>query len=365
MIDLHLRSILKFSVKQEASDIHIAADKNVMLRVNGELVECEYFLEVDSLNKILNNILSEDMKEKYAKVGDTDLSYYDDEVGRFRINIHRQKNLPVLSVRYVKSDVLNFSELNLPSQLEQLAQKQRGIIFITGTTGSGKSTTLASMINYINTNFRKHIVTIEDPIEYEFSDDKSFIEQREVGFDTISFDSALVHSLRQDPDVILVGEMRSRESFDCALKAADTGHLVFTTMHTLNATQAIDRILNLYSSSEHQSIRHSLANNLTAIVSQRLIPSIGGETMIPAVEILNNNSLIQALLVDNRLDKLQQALENSRTEGMQSFNQSLVELVKNGLISEEEALVHASNPEALKMNLKGVYLNSGNSIIGK
>jgi twitching motility protein PilT len=364
MIDLHLRSILKFSVEQGASDIHIAAEKNVMLRVSGGLVECEHFLDADKMNKIIDNILAESMKEKYRLSGDVDLSYSDDEVGRFRINIHRQKNLPVLSIRYVKSNVMNFEDLNLPSQLVQLAQKQRGIIFITGTTGSGKSTTVASMINYINRNYRKHIVTIEDPIEYEFADDKSFIEQREVGFDTISFDSALVHSLRQDPDVILVGEMRSRESFDCALKAADTGHLVLTTMHTLNATQAIDRILNLYTASEHQAIRHSLANNLAAIISQRLIPGITGDVMVPAVEILNNNSLIQALLIDNRLDKLLQAVENSRNEGMQTFNQSLVDLVKNGLISEEEALIHASNPEALKMNLKGVYLSSDNSIIG-
>jgi twitching motility protein PilT len=364
MIDMHLRSILKFSVEQNASDIHIAADKNVMLRVGGGLVECEHLLDADEMSKIIENILADSMKEKYQLNGDVDLSYCDDEVGRFRINIHRQKNLPVLSIRYVKSNVLNFEDLNLPSQLVQLAQKQRGIIFITGTTGSGKSTTVASMINYINRNYRKHIVTIEDPIEYEFTDDKSFIEQREVGFDTISFDSALVHSLRQDPDVILVGEMRSRESFDCALKAADTGHLVMTTMHTLNATQAIDRILNLYTASEHQAIRHSLANNLAAIISQRLIPSITGDSMVPAVEILNNNSLIQALLIDNRLDKLLQAVENSRNEGMQTFNQSLVDLVKNGLISEEEALMHASNPEALKMNLKGVYLSSDNSIIG-
>jgi len=220
------------------------------------------------------------------------------------------------------------------------------------------------MIQYINNNYRKHIITIEDPVEYEFTDNKSFIEQREVGFDTISFDSAFVHSLRQNPDVILVGEMRSRESFDCALKAADTGHLVLSTMHTLNSTQAVSRILNLYSVDEHQSIRHALANNLVAIISQRLIPSLHDGSLVPAVEILNNNSLVQALLADNRLDKLQQAIENSRSEGMQTFNQSLVGLVQNGLVSEEEAMIHASNPEALKMNLKGVYLNSDNSIIG-
>ena len=364
MINLHLRTILKFADKEDASDVHIAANRNVVLRIGGRLVECEYICDVDDINEIFENILTDNMKEKFASNGDVDLSYYDEQIGRFRINIHKQRNLPALAIRNIKTEILNFKELNLPVQFEQLAQKERGIIFLTGTTGSGKSTTIASIIEYINQNYRKHIITIEDPIEYEFSDKKSFIEQREIGFDTISFDSAIVHSLRQDPDIILVGEMRSKESFDCALKAADTGHLVFSTLHALNATQAIARILNLYSASEQQSIRYALANNLATIISQRLVSDVSGKNMIPAVEIMNNNSLIQALLIDNRLDKLHQAVENSRNEGMQTFNQSLVDLVNNGLISEEEALVHASNPEALKMNLKGVYLSSDNSIIG-
>ena len=364
MVDSSLSPILKFAIENKASDIHIAAGKNVILRVAGGLVECELCFELKDMEKILQNILTDEMMDTYKHKGDVDLSYFDKEAGRFRINIHRQKNMPVMAMRHVKSKIMNFTQLNLPPQLEQIAQKHRGIIFVTGTTGSGKSTTIASLVQYINNNYRKHIITIEDPIEYEFTDNKSFIEQREVGFDTDSFNSAMVSSLRQDPDIIVVGEMRNKESFDCALKAADTGHLVMSTMHTLDASQAIGRILNLYSVEEHQSIRHALATNLTAIVAQRLVPGVAQDTLVPAVEILNNNSLVQALLRDNRLDKLPNAIENSRNEGMQTFNQSLAELIKEGLISEEDAFSFSSNPEALKMNLKGVYLNSNDSIIG-
>ncbi|MCF7790433.1 MAG: PilT/PilU family type 4a pilus ATPase [Victivallales bacterium] len=363
MKDENLKRILRFAITNDASDIHISAGKNIILRVDGSLVECDLSFSESDLQKIVDDILTDNMKQELDSTGDTDLSYYDDESGRFRINVHKQRNTPALAIRYVKSEILNFTELNLPLQLEKIVQKQRGIIFISGATGCGKSTTVASMIQYINDNYRKHIGTIEDPIEYEFTDNKSFIEQREVGFDTNSFNSAFIHSLRQDLDVILVGEMRNKESFDCAFRAADTGHLVLSTLHTTNSSQAIGRLLNLYPADEHQSIRHALANNLIAIITQRLVKGKGGK-LIPAVEILQNNSLIKALLIEDRLDKLNNAIEKGKSEGMQSFNQSLISLVKEGTITEEEALTHASNPEALKMNLKGVYLSSDNGILG-
>lgn len=359
--DNNFHSILKFAVEQKASDVHIAADKSVFLRISGELVGCEYSPGPDEVNTILDMILTPEMQEKYNRDGDVDLSYSEDEIGRFRVNVHKQRGYPVLTLRHVKSKILDFNQLNLPPQFKDLSKKPRGIIFISGTTGSGKSTTLASMIDYINTNQSRHIITIEDPIEYEFYDKESFIEQREVGFDTISFNSAFVHALRQDPDIIMVGEMRNKETFDCALRAADTGHLVLSTLHTMNASQAINRILNLYNADEHQALRYSLANNLTAVVSQRLVPAIDNSGVVPAVEIMINTSVVQQMLMDNKLGNLAKAIEKGKSDGMQSFNQSLVELVKNKRISEEDALVHATNPEALKMNLKGVFISGEES----
>ena len=307
-------------------------------------------------------MLSQELEQKYHVAGDVDLSYVEEGIGRFRVNIHKQRGEAAIAMRHVKSRILNFQDLGLPPQIRKLTEFERGIVFITGTTGSGKSTTLASVIEGINQTVKKHIITIEDPIEYEFTDKESFIEQREVGLDTISFDSAITHSLRQDPDIIIVGEMRSRESFDAALKAADTGHLVFSTLHTKNASQSINRILDFYDASEHLSIRQALASSLAAIVSQRLIAT--GDGVIPSVEIMFNNPIIQSLLRENKLDKLAPAIEGSKGEGMQSFNQSLVELVNNGIISEEDALKNSDNPEALKMCLKGVFLGSENKILG-
>ena len=224
--------------------------------------------------------------------------------------------------------------------------------------------TLAAMIEHINQNLRKHIITIEDPIEYEFKDKKSVIEQREVGLDTETFYSALVHVLRQDPDVIMIGEMRNKESFDAALQASDTGHLVLTTLHSTNASQAVTRILDFYEKSEQDSIRSALAINIRAICAQRLLPRAIGGGVIPAVEILINTALVRKLINENKLEKLPAAIENSKDDGMQSFNQSLLGLVNEGLITEEDALKAATNPEALKMNLRGIFLDSKSEIMG-
>ena len=229
-------------------------DAFVALRIRSKLENCDFAPDLDCINRFIDIMTNEDQLKVFNKVGDVDLSYAEEGIARFRVNIHKQKGMPAINLRLVKSTIANFDKLGLPSQMEKIAKFERGIVFVTGTTGSGKSTTLAAVIEYINAHFSKHIITIEDPIEYEFSNEKSFVEQREVGLDTISFDSAFVHSLRQDPDVIVIGEMRSRESFDCALKASDTGHLVLSTLHTMNASQSIKRILNLYDANEHAAI---------------------------------------------------------------------------------------------------------------
>jgi len=244
-----------------------------------------------------------------------------------------------------------------------IAVAHRGIVLVTGTTGSGKSTTLACMLEYMNEHDSRHIITIEDPIEYVFRDKNCIFEQREVGLDAINFQSALVHSLRQDPDVIVVGEMRKRESFDTALHAADTGHLVMTTLHTTNAPQTITRILDFYPHEEREQVRKSLAGSLYAIICQRLMPRAVGKGVIPGMEVMINTPVVRKLLFEGKVDKLPAAIEASRSEGMMSFNQCLLDLVNDGLITEETAMERASNPEALRMALKGIYLGSESGII--
>jgi twitching motility protein PilT len=359
-----IKDVLKLAVDSNASDIHIKTGALIRFRIDGGLVECDFKATKDIVDKFLDIMLNDALFEKYKSVGDVDISYVEEGVGRFRVNVHKQRGETGITMRHVKSQILDFNSLGLPPQIKKIAELERGIIFLTGTTGSGKSTTLASIINYINEHKSKHIITIEDPIEYEFFDDKSFIEQREVGLDTVSFDSAFIHSLRQDPDIIVVGEMRSKESFDAALKAADTGHLIFSTLHTMNASQSINRLLDFYDASEHLALRKSLANSLGAIISQRLIPKATGKGLMPAVEIMINSPIIQSLLSENKLDKLASAIEGSKQEGMQTFNQALVDLVNDGTITEEAAIKFATNPEALKMNLKGIFLGGEGKILG-
>ena len=265
-------------------------------------------------------------------------------------------------MRYVKTKVPSFKELNLPEQLGSIAKAERGIILVTGPTGCGKSSTLAAMVQYINENEKCHIITLEDPIEYIFEDKQSIIEQREIGLDTLSFERALVHVMRQDPDVIMIGEMRDSQSFMAALAAADTGHLVITTLHTTTASSAIGRTLDFFPAHERDQIRRQIASNLRAVVCQRLVPSIAG-SVVPAVEIMINSPTVRKFLEQNLLDKLAAAIETSTDGGMQTFNQALFNLVKAKAITEEEALNKATNPEALKMNFRGIFLDESRRIL--
>jgi twitching motility protein PilT len=265
-------------------------------------------------------------------------------------------------MRYVKAAIPSFKELHLPEQIAKIARAPRGIILVCGTTGCGKSSTLAAMIEHINQTEKCHIITLEDPIEYVFEDRLSVIEQREIGLDTLSFERALSHVMRQDPDVIMIGEMRDSQSFMAALAAADTGHLVLTTLHTTTAYQAIGRILDFFPAQERDQIRRQIANNLQAVICQRLVPAVAG-SVVPAVEIMINSGTVRKLIEDNRLDKLSAAIETGNEEGMQTFNQSLYKLVKAKMISEENALAYASNPDALRMNLKGIFLDESRRIL--
>ena len=362
----NLRELLELGVNSGASDWHIREETAATIRIAGDLVETDFVTDKQFLQDIMKTMATADMIEKLRVVGDLDLSYVEDGIGRFRVNIHRQRGMLGMSMRHVKSKIANFEELGLPKEnIETIASSERGIIILSGTTGSGKSTTLASMIQHINLTSRKHIVTIEDPIEYEFHDAKSIVEQREVGLDTETFRSALVHVLRQDPDIIMVGEMRNGESFDAGLQASDTGHLVMTTLHSTNAYQAVNRILDFYRFEEQQAIRSALAVNLRAVICQRLIPRAYGGGVIPAVEIMVNSPIVRKLIETNKLEKLPAAIESGRQDGMQSFNQSLLKLVNEGIITEEDALKSSNNAESLKMNLKGIFLDSSAQVIGE
>ncbi len=359
-----LHDVLETAVSANASDVHIKTGAAVAYRVDGEMVVSDFIAEANLLDEFIRQVSTEEQQKNFKVDGDLDLSHKEDNVGRFRVNIHRQRNMVAINFRWVKSKIMTIDQLGLPEVLKQIAETPRGIIILTGTTGSGKSTTLAAMLEHINHLMHKHIITIEDPIEYEFYDDMAFFEQREVGIDTISFRSALKHALRQDPDVIMVGEMRDKESFEAALQAADTGHLVISTLHASNASQTINRILDFYEKNEQDPIREALATNLCAIISQRLVVRAIGSGRIAANEIMLNTPMVSKLLQEDRLDKLSAAIAAGRGDGMMSFNQRLFELVDAGLVSEEDALEASDNPEALKMNFKGIFLSADNQIIG-
>ena len=355
--------ILSYAVKMGASDIHVRQDKYARVRKDSKLQDTDFMTDTVFLEKAIPEILPNvSNKAVYDETGDFDFAWEEEGIGRFRVNLHRQRGKAALSFRYVKSKAPTVKEANLPEVLKSVASKRNGIIFVAGTTGSGKSTTMAAMLDHINNTRVEHIITIEDPIEYTFQDNLSFFEQREVGLDAESFDSALVHALRQDPDIIMVGEMRNRTTFETALTAADTGHLVISTVHAKNASQAITRILEMFPPEQRESTRKSLAENLQAIICQRLAPLESGKGVVPVVEILINTPVVKKLLYDDKLDKISQAIETGGEDNMTTFNKSLMALVNDKRISKDVAMKLSDNPQQLKMNLQGIFLSSGGII---
>ena len=356
--------ILKVAVDGGASDIHVKIGTPVILRISRQLIAMECpFPTTEWMANVVKNIVPPHLTERLLADREIDFSYNVPGIGRYRTNLFQQRGEWCLAMRYVKASVPSFEELGLLEQIKSIADSPRGIVLLAGTTGSGKSTTLAAMIEHINAHSKKHIVTLEDPIEYVFEDNQSVIEQREVGLDTQSFHHALKHVLRQDPDIIMVGEMRDSTSFQAAISAADTGHLVLSTLHTTNASQSIGRILDFFKADEREQIRRQLAGTLHAVICQRMVPTIAG-TMTPALEILINTPTVKKLLEENRLDKLAVAIETARDDGMLTFNQALFDLTKAGKITEKEALAKASNPQALEMNFKGIFNSEGSRILG-
>ena len=353
--------ILKKASEKKASDLHLKAGLPPIVRVNGNL----YYLGDGNqdatrlTNAQLENfvfaLMNPRQRERYDRSEEVDLGYEIPPFGRFRINICQQRSNPRLVCRHIPDAIKGLGELGLPSAVKQLCEASRGLILVTGTTGSGKSTTLASMIDSIARSRSCHILTIEDPIEFVFKDRKSVVTQREVGLDTLNFGHALKYALRQDPDVILVGEMRDEETISMALNAAETGHLVLSTLHTQNATETVNRILGSVSEGMQAAVRAQLAGILIGVVSQRLIRRKDGKGRIPAVEIMLNNIRIREMISDPaRTVSLHNAIEESNSSGMQSFDQSFMHLFKKGLISKEEALTNCSNVRDFQMKLQGV-----------
>ena len=355
--------ILKTAVEGGASDVHVKIGTPIVFRINRQLIAIECPAPTEEwMNMVVKQIIPVHLRQRLDEQREVDFSYYLPSIGRFRTNLFQQRGQWCLAMRYVKTIVPSFEELGLLPQIKQIAESPRGIVLLTGSTGCGKSTTLAAMIEHINANFKKHLITLEDPIEYVFEDNQCVIEQREVGLDTLSFHHALKHVLRQDPDVIMIGEMRDSISFTAAMSAADTGHLVLSTVHTTNAAQSVNRILDFFKAEEREQIRRQLSGTLQAVVCQRMVSTLAG-SMTPALEIMINTPTVKKLIEENRLDKLPVAIETGIDDGMINFNQALFQLVKDGKVSEQEALGKATNPQALEMNFKGIFLDEGRRIL--
>jgi len=347
--------------ERQASDLYLTVGFPPSLRIEGTLEHIRPEpLTLDEINEIIASILTSRQRREFETQMELNTSLDVGRFGRFRVNCLRQRQFPALVLRRIVSKIPTFTELRLPPVLERLSLEKRGLILVTGMTGSGKSTTLASMIDYRNTHEQGHIVTIEDPIEYFHEHKKSVITQREVGVDTESYSVALKNVLRQRPDVILVGEIRDRTVMEQALMAADTGHLCLATLHTNNASQSIERIVNLFPEDYHAQIRMNLATNLKGIISQRLIPSAKGG-MALAIEVMLNQGLVRELIHKGEITKIKDVMEQNNQLGMCSFDQSLIRLYNEGLITEEMALTQADQPGDLKIRIQQIKIgDAGN-----
>ena len=359
---MEIKELLKKAHSLNASDIHIKVGSPPILRIYGELtpLTSENKISHEDATKIAFSVMTSAQGEIFKKKNDIDLAYSIPGLGRFRCNIFTQRGTIGIVFRAIPTKVPTIDELHLPEVIKKIAMEQRGLILVTGTTGSGKSTTLAAMIELINTNRIEHVMTIEDPIEYLHRDKKSIINQREIGNDTESFSKALRQALRQDPDVILVGEMRDFETIQTALVAAETGHLVLSTLHTIDASETVNRIISVFPPYQHKQVRLQLASVLKGIISMRLIPKADGRGRVPAVEVLVATATIKDCIIDQDKTKLlTDVIEQGAIHyGMQSFDQSLFSLFKSGLISYEEALKRATNPDDFVLKVKGIQSTS-------
>ncbi|HTL57736.1 MAG TPA: type IV pilus twitching motility protein PilT [Candidatus Limnocylindrales bacterium] len=353
---LTLAHLLGVLVEHHGSDLHVQSGEVPIGRFQGQLARFEMpaLTEADVLRLIREVLGSEEKVQEFQQSKDVDAAVSIPDLGRFRVNLFYQRNVPGLVLRTIGTKIPTLEQLELPDVLQIIAASSDGLVLVTGATGSGKSTTLAALINHINTTEACHIMTLEDPIEFVHQNKLALINQREISVDSFTFASALKHVLRQDPDVILIGEMRDAESAGVALTAAETGHLVFGTLHTQDAPESLERLVNLFPSDRIAQVRMQLSLGLRAIICQKLLPRAGGGRTA-ALEILLNSPRVRKLILEGDTTKIPAAIQSSRSEGMQTFNQALVELVKAGKVTEAEVLRVSPKPDELKMNLKGIF----------
>ena len=359
---MELNDILRIALKGNASDIHLKAGLPPMFRIDGALVPLKdaQRLGPEDISRMAFSVMNQHQRERFQRYNEIDLAYGVPGLGRFRVNTFQQRGTIGLVLRVIPFKIRSIAELHLPKVLEKIALEHRGLVLVTGTTGSGKSTSLAAMIDHINQYRTCHIMTIEDPIEFLIRDKRSILNQREIGVDTVSFSQALKSALRQDPDVILVGEMRDLETIETVLTAAETGHLVMSTVHTLDATETINRIIAVFPPYQQKQVRLQLGSILKAVISQRLVPRADGRGRIAAVEVMICNSRVRDLIADDeRTKEISRAIAESHVSyGMQTFDQSLMSLIKQNLISYEEALRQCTNPDDFALRFSGISSTS-------
>ena len=354
---IDIKNLLTLMVQKDISDIHFKADSVPALRVRGSMILAANLqkMSAEDIKIVAYQLMNKEQAAEFEKTMELDLAYSLEGLARFRVNVYRQKGTLGLTLRVVPMKLRTFEELSLPvDALTKLASESRGLILFTGITGAGKTTTLNSFLHHINNTQQYRIITIEDPIEFYHTDSKSTIVQREVGLDTHSFASALKHILRQDPDVVVIGEMRDLETMQAAISAAETGHLVLSTVHTLDAVQTVDRIVDAHPAHQHSQVRQQLANCLKGVIGQRLVLSKDGKNRFPATEIMIGNSLVRRNLLEGKNAELRKTLEAGEYYGMHTFDQDLLRLFGEGKIDDKVVLEEATNPEDVALRLKGL-----------
>ena len=353
---------LKLMVEKEASDLFFSPGAPINIKIEGITSAIDdQVLPAGSVKKIAYAIISEEQQHQFEENLELDFAASIKQIGRSRINVFRERGDVAMVVRYIKSSIPGIEELNLPASLKEMVMEPRGLLLIVGTTGSGKSTTLASMIDYRNENQSGHILTIEDPIEFVHSHKKSIVNQREVGIDTLSYGNALKRAMREAPDVILIGEIRDRETMEHAIGYADTGHLCLSTLHATNANQALERIINFFPESAHEQLYLDLSLSLNAVVAQRLVHGLDGKR-VPAVEIMHTSAYVKELIQKHEIDNIKEAMEKNADGCMQTFDQSLYKLYDEGKISKEEALNNADSRTNLGLHFRLNESGTGNDI---
>ena len=357
-----INDLLKLAVESGASDVIIKSNKPGYVRLSGRLkaVEMDPITSPEA-HAWVDEHVPKVFRAKWEDLGQIDFAYAVESIGRFRVNAFHQRGLVSIVFRHIKSSVPTFDQLGLQqaaAALIKLVQAKDGILLVCGATGSGKSSTMAAMMGWVNQHMDKHVVTIEDPIEYTFQDDKSLFQQREIGLDVPTFDLAIKSVLRQNPDIILIGEMRDRETFETAISAAETGHLVFSTMHAATVSQSLTRLFEFFPPEEQIQARRAIAGSLRGFICQKLIPALEGGGRVPTNEILTADAVVKNLILEGQFEKIQSIMEGSGDSNSFSFNKDIYRLIKEGKISKAEGLRFSPNPQALDMNLKGIFTRS-------